>query len=117
MRFILRHEAGEETFAELCRQFGISRKTGYKMVNRYKAHGEAGLLDRSRAPHHSPNATPPEIAERIIEEKRAHPMWGPRKILAHLREVDPHTPWPSPSTASGILGRAGLVKRRRRDAP
>ena len=55
---IERYALGEESVAELSRQFGISRKTAYKMIGRHKAEGEAGLLDRSRAPHHHPNATP-----------------------------------------------------------
>ena len=109
-----RHSAGEETVAELCGQFGISRKTGYKIIDRYEAYGEGGLLDLSRAPHHHPNATPTQAAERIIEEKRARPTWGPKKIVARLREIDPDVPWPSPSTASGILDRAGLVRRHKR---
>ena len=114
LQFIERHSAGEETVAELCGQFGISRKTGYKIIDRYEAYGEGGLLDLSRAPHHHPNATPTQAAERIIEEKRARPTWGPKKIVARLREIDPDVPWPSPSTASGILDRAGLVRRHKR---
>ena len=58
LQFIERYCAGEETVAELCRRFGISRKTGYKLIDRYEAYGEGGLLDLSRAPHHHPNATP-----------------------------------------------------------
>ena len=114
LQFIERHSAGEETVAELCRKFGISRKTGYKLIGRYEAYGEGGLLDLSRAPHHHPNATPTQVAERIVEEKRARPTWGPKKIVARLREIDPDVPWPSPATASGILDRAGLVRRHKR---
>ena len=114
LQFIERHSGGEETVAELCRKFGISRKTGYKLIGRYEAYGEGGLLDLSRAPDHQPNATPTEVAERIIEEKRARPTWGPKKIVARLREINPDVHWPSPSTASGILDRAGLVRRHKR---
>ena len=71
-------DRGEEPVTELRRQSGISRKTGYKLIHRYEAHGEDGLLDRSRAPHYHPNATPRELAERIVEAKRAHPTWGPK---------------------------------------
>ena len=77
LQFIERHIAGEETVAELCRRSGISRKTGYKIIGRYEAYGEDGLLDLSRAPHSHPNATPIEVAERIIEAKRTHPHMGP----------------------------------------
>ena len=81
LRFIDRVTAGEEPVTELCRQSGISRKTGYKLIHRYAAHGEEGLLDRSRAPHDHPNATPRELAERIVEAKCAHPTWGPKKLI------------------------------------
>lgn len=114
LRFIERRAAGRESVAELCRQFGISRKTAYKAIRRYEAYGEPGLRDLSRAPHHHPNATAPELAERIIDIKRAHPSWGPKKIIARLRLIEPARLWPSPSTAGVILDRAGLVKRRKR---
>ena len=114
LRFIERVTAGEEPVTELCRQSGISRKTGYKLIHRYEAHGEDGLLDRSRAPHYQPNATPRELAERIVEAKCAHPTWGPKKLVAWLRDIDPGVSWPAPSTAGAILDRAGLVQRRRR---
>ena len=106
---------GKETVAELCRRFGISRKTGYKLIGRYEAYGEGGLLDLNRAPHYHPNATSTQVAGRIVEVKRERPTWGPRKkIVAWLRSIEPDVPWPSPSTASGILDRAGLVRRRKR---
>ena len=114
LQFIERHAAGEETVAELCRRFGISRKTGYKLIGRYEAYGEGGLLDLSRAPHYHPNATPTQVVERIVEAKRRRPTWGPKKVVAWLRSIEPDVPWPSPSTASGILDRAGLVRRRKR---
>ena len=114
LRFIERVTAGEEPVTELCRAYGISRKTSYKLIHRYEAHGEDGLLDRSRAPHDHPNATPRELAERIVEAKRAHPTWGPKKLIAWLRDIDPGVSWPAPSTAGAILDRAGLVQRRRR---
>ena len=105
---------GEETISELCRRFGISRKTAYKRINRYVEYGHEGLGDRSSAPHNHPNRTSPEIARQLIEVKQAHPTWGPKKLIALLRAADPDTPWPAPSTAGTILDRVGLVKRRRR---
>ena len=114
LRFIERVTAGEDPVTELCRQSGISRKTGYKLIHRYEAYGEDGLLDRSRAPHDHPNATPRELAKRIVEAKRTHPTWGPKKLIAWLQDLDPGVPWPAPSTAGAVLDRAGLVQRRRR---
>ena len=112
--FIDRWQTGEETFSELCRQFGISRKTGYKRVNRFAECGYEGLGDRSSAPHTHPNGTRQEVARQLIEAKQAHPTWGPKKLIAWLRDESSETSWPAPSTAGGILDRAGLVKRRRR---
>ena len=114
LRLVERYAAGEESLAELSRLFGVSRKTAYKTIRRHEAEGKVGLQDRSRAPHRHPNATPVELAERIIGMKRKHPSWGPKKVIAGLRLTEPETPWPSPSTAGVILDRAGLVKRRRR---
>ena len=105
---------GEESISELCRRFGISRKTGYKRINRFREYGYEGLGDRSSAPHSHPNATSPEVARQLIEAKRAHPTWGPKKLVAWLRAGTPEAPWPAPSTAGAILDNAGLVKRRRR---
>ena len=102
------------TFAELCGQFGISRKTGYKRVQRYEAYGWEGLGDRSRVRHRHPNRTSRAVAERLIAFKHARPKWGPKKIVERLRQVEPDESWPAPSTAGEILDRAGLVKRRKR---
>lgn len=98
----------------LCAVFGVSRKTGYKFVRRFIDEGQAGLEDRSRAAHTHPNATEEPIASRIIEAKRAHPRWGPEKLLAYLRREDAAAEWPAVSTAGEILKREGLVKARRR---
>ena len=114
MRFIELKATGAWTVADLCRWFGISRKTAYKLIGRYETHGRDGLRDRSRAPHRHANATPRNVAERIVKAKRAHPSWGPKKLVAWLRSGEPDVAWPAPSTASGILDRAGLVKRRKR---
>jgi len=120
IRFIQRWERGGETFLDLCQGFGISRKTGYKRVQRFQAWGLDGLGDLSRAPHRHPNRTERAVAERLIMARQAHPTWGPKKLVAWLKAREPWVSWPAPSTAGDLLDRAGLVqrrKRRRRTAP
>ena len=114
IRFIKRWETGGETFVELCRAFGVSRKTGYKRVHRFQAWGWDGLGDLSRAPHQHPNQTEWAVAESLIAARQAHPTWGPKKLVAWLRNREPWVPWPAPSTVGGLLDRAGLVRRRNR---
>ena len=114
VRFIERWQERRVTFVELCRQFGISRKTGYKRVRRFTSHGWEGLGDLSRAPRHHPNATPKAVADRVIEARQARPTWGPKTLVARLWHLEPDVAWPAPSTAGDILQRAGLVRRRKR---
>lgn len=116
--FVAAATAGEMPVIWLCAEFGISRKTGYKWLRRHADEGARGLLDRSRAPKQHGRATSAEIADAIVEMKRARPYWGPRKLLARLALIYPETAWPSHSTASEILKRRGLTtpKRRRRRA-
>jgi transposase InsO family protein len=119
MRFIVAVEAGEETMAELCRRFGISRKTGYKWLARYQAAGIEGLADRSRAPHHCPHAVSPEMRELVIALRGRYPTWGPKKLAVKLGQLHPEVVIPAPSTIGDLLTAAGLVgpRRRRRHAP
>ena len=114
IRFIERWQTGGVSFVDLCRQFGISSKTGYKRVWRFEAYGWEGLGDRSRAPHSHPNRTSRAVAERLIAARQARPTWGPKKLVAWLRAAEPGESWPAPSTAGEILDRAGLVRRRKR---
>ena len=105
---------GGGSMTELCEQFVISRKTGYKWVARYDAHGRAGLVDHSRRPHTSPRATAPAIVARLCAARRAHPTWSARKLLVVLKQREPRLPWPQRSTGCEWLRRAGLVRVRRR---
>lgn len=101
---------------DLCREFGISRKTGNKFKARFERLGAAGLEDQSRAPHVIPHKTPPELMELVLEERRQHPTWGARK-LKDLLERRLERPMPSHSAIEKAMARAGLVtprKRRRR---
>jgi putative transposase len=82
--------------------------------------GLDGLRDLSRAPYQHPNQTERAVAESLIAARQAHPTWGPKKLVAWLRDREPWVPWPAPSTVGGLLDRAGLVRRRkqrRRTAP
>ena len=102
------------TMTELCEQFGISRKTGYKWLNRYDELGRAGLCDLPRAPLKHGRATASELVTRIVAKKEANPTWGPKKIIGRLERDEPWRCWPAVSTAGEILKRHGLVGRRRR---
>ena len=115
MQFIVAYLEHEHSFAHLCRGFGISRKTGYKWVERYESGGAAGLSNRSCAPKRHPNAVSEAIEKGVVACRRAHRYWGPRKLLAVLRRKEPEAAWPCASTVASILRRHGLsVPRRRR---
>ena len=114
VRFIAAVLAGDETMSELCEAYGISRKTGYKWLARYRELGPAGLYDQSRAPHFHGRASDADLVERIVSEKEAHPLWGPKKIAARLQRRHPELDWPASSTIGEILKRHGLVKGRPR---
>ncbi len=120
MRFVMSAVGREEAFAGVCRRFGVSRKTGYKWLERYREAGVEGLLDRSRAPLHHAQAITEEIAERCLAVRRAHPSWGPVKVRASLERKTAQIEWPAASTIGALFDREGLtVKRklRRRSPP
>jgi putative transposase len=113
LRFIGRLLEGEK-MAPLCREFGISRVTGYKIYNRYKDSGLDGLNDRSRAPYRQANKLPFQIERTILGVKKEHPTWGARKIRDKLlRQFSMFKP-PATSTVHAVLDRNGLVKRKKR---
>ncbi len=114
MRFVAACLEGCESISELCRQFGISRKTGYKWLGRYRSEGVRGLEGRSRAPHSNPRAVDLETVCEVIKIRDRYPTWGPRKVRAHLRDEDPERDWPAASTIGTIFDGAGLTRRRRR---
>jgi putative transposase len=105
---------GDKTMSQLCREFGVARKTGYKWVERFFESGLPGLADLSRAPQRCPHALDEATAEAIVELRKMHPTWGPKKLLAYLRGKKPNVAWPSPSTIGAVLKRHGLVQGRRR---
>jgi transposase InsO family protein len=114
LRFVARLLDGE-AMTDVCREFGISRKTGYKIFNRYKEHGLEALSDRSRRPVRYANQLPPQIENLIVKCKRDKPHWGARKIRELLvRRLDGDFRVPAKSTIHAVLDRHGLIKRRGR---
>ena len=118
LRFVARLLEGEQ-MSHLCREFGISRKTGYKIFERYKEHGLEALTDRSRRPVRYANQLPQQLEAAIVRLKRDKPHWGARKIRELLvRRLAGDVRVPARSTIHAVLDRHGLVKRmiRRRHA-
>jgi transposase len=113
MQFVARRLAGE-AMAELCREFGISRKTGYKIFDRYQECGIQGLTDRSRRPYRYANQLPFQVENFIMNVKHEHPRWGARKIRERLLRRFSGIPIPAKSTIHTVLDRHGLVERRGR---
>jgi putative transposase len=109
--------AGEESISVLCRQYGISRKTGHKWLARYSLEGAAGLAERSSAPRRPGNAISAAVRSEILSLRRRHPHWGPRKLLARLMLERPGVSWPAASTVGDLLRREGLERPRRRRDP
>jgi len=105
---------GEAPMSALCERYGISRKTGYKWLGRYRAEPESGLLDRSRAPLRPACGMGEEVAMAILRLRRRRPYWGPRKLRRVLAEQNPGWAWPAASSIGDLLRREGLSMGRRR---
>lgn len=102
------------SMTELCEQYGISRKTGYKWIDRYLQRGPEGMAERSRRPGSSPNATAPEIVQALLEQRHRHPSWGGKKLLTVVGQRHPDWDLPHRSTVCDILNRHGMVPKKRR---
>ena len=113
LRFVARLLEGEK-MAPLCAEFGISRKTGYKIFDRYKDCGVQAFTDRSRRPYRQANRLPAPIEAVIVRLKREYPGWGAPKIREKLRQQLVTPQLPAISTVHAVLDRHGLVHRRRR---
>jgi len=117
LRFVAKLLDGE-SMTEVCQEFGISRKTGYKIFGRYKEHGLEALSDRCRRPVRYANQLPPQIESLIVTLKRNKPHWGARKIRELLvRRLDQDVRVPAKSTIHAVLHRHGLVNGLRRPRP
>jgi putative transposase len=112
--FIAECLRGELPMTVLCERYGISRRIGYKWLNRYRGDPEGGLCDRSRAPHRPANGVAAEVVEQIVAARTRYPYYGPRKLLVELQRRDPGQEWPAPSTIGDVLRREGLSEPRRR---
>jgi putative transposase len=116
LRFVARLLEGEK-MAPLCAEFGISRKTGYKIYDRYKDTGVTAFTDRSRRPYRQANSLPAPIEATIVRLKREYPGWGAPKIREKLRQRVTPPLLPAISTVHAVLDRHGLVHRRRHRRP
>jgi len=113
LRFVVRLLDGE-AMTDVCREFGISRKTGFKIFDRYKEHGLEALTDRTRRPVRYANQLPQQLESLIVQLKAEKPHWGARKIRELLvRRLDGDVRVPAKSTIHAVLDRHGLVKRAR----
>ena len=112
LKFVARALDGEK-MAGLCREFGISRKTGYKILGRYHESGLEALTDRSRRPYRQANQLPFQIETLIVRLKQDKPSWGAPKIRERLRRLHPDVHTPAISTVHAVLDRHGLVARRK----
>lgn len=113
-KFAILAQTGRFTVTELCRDFGISRKTGHKYLKRYGDQGLAGLRDVSRRPKSSPGSTDGEVEKLVVKERLKHPTWGPKKIRDLLLKEHGIERPPAESTIALILSRLGLSQKRRR---
>jgi transposase InsO family protein len=96
-------------FTELCRRYGISRKTGYKWFDRFSEGGAAALEDQLRRPRCSPKQCPEAVADKVLKLRAAHPAWGGRKLRRRLQDLG-HEDAPAASTCTEILRRAGKLE-------
>jgi putative transposase len=118
-RFVLEHERKMYTMTELCEIYDIARETGYYWLRRYQQGGLEALQDRDRAPERHRNQTPQGTEAAVLELRRAHMRWGPRKLKRVLERESPQRLWPAASTIGAMLAREGLVipRKKRRRAP
>jgi len=113
MNFVVRIESGERV-KDLCEEYGISRKTGHKFLQRYREYGPLGLFDESKRPHRLARKYPDEIRARVIQSKKDHPTWGAKKLYVELNKLEGILKLPCEGTMHSWLDQNGLVKKRGR---
>ena len=111
LKFIARYLEGEK-IAPLCKEFGITRPTAYKLIDRYKMMGQCALVEQKRTPHRYANSLPVQVEAMILDLKREYPSWGAPKIREKIIKKYPDVKAPAKSTVHAILDRHGLVKHR-----
>lgn len=110
MKFVIAWKQGDWTMTDICREFGISRVTGYKYLQQYEEYGIEGLMDKSRAPKYQPHAVSEDMVRRILQCREEHKTWGARKILASLKcQYHRIKEWPCPASIGRILKRNGMI--------
>ena len=114
MEFICEWRTQKFSITELCKAFGISRPTAYKLIQRFEKHGMEGLIEKSKTPKNHPNKTNEEIEKRIIKLKEKHPLWGAKKIRRLLFNDCIEKYIPSVVTVHKILSNHGFVKAQKR---
>lgn len=112
LRFIATVQSSDDSFSEICRRFGVSRRVGYKWLKRYQLDGPSGLDDRAPLALTIKHKLPPSVVARIIQVRKEHPTWGPRKIR---KTLEAHCFWrvPATSTIGDVLTNYGLITKRR----
>ena len=113
IQLIVDYQRHAMSISELSQLYGVSRRIVYKWINRYLRYGPDGLHDRSRKPAHSPRHTPEHIVSALLEARTRHPSWGPKKLLPLLAKRYPVDELPARTTAFEILGRHGLIPKKR----
>src|SRR5262249_34840682 len=113
MRFVARIKDGER-MTDLCREFGISRKTGYKFLKRFEQYSAVGLYDMRRVADRIPHRTPPEVVELLVGTRKKYSTWGPRKLLDYLVPRHREIKFPAPSTVGELLKKRSLLQARKR---
>ena len=109
MKFVCEYLGCEMSMAALCRQYGVSRRTGYKWVARHASEGIIGLQDRSRVPHGNSRSMADEMAAMIVNVRQRYPTWGPPKVRAWLMQRYPDMVFPASSTIGALFDRVGLT--------
>lgn len=111
--FIKEFLQSRDSFKELCAKYGVSEKTGHKWKNRFLQYGFAGLHDQDKAPQTSPNQLDEDTVIRLIRLRTAHPTWGAKKLSVLYAKAYPDAEVPSNSTIYRVLGKVGLISKRR----